>query len=1169
MVKLCIIFLLILSTLLPVVKAQVVINEIQSSNVSGIVDEDNEHSDWIELYNSSDTAENIEGYILNDKRTDSSGWVFPPVNILPNNYLLVFASGKDRNVVTPKYHTIIKRGDTWKYFVATSGMPKNWRDPDFNDSLWVSGPSGFGFGDNDDSTIINNAQTVLIRKEFEIEDTSSISEMLLHVDYDDGFIAFINGIEVAMGNITSFNKDFSVVQTGSREALMCSGGDPELFTISSLISTLRNGRNVIAIQGHNSSANSSDFSLIPFLTLGSTDYTANDAEHFVNIRNGYLHTNFKISKDGEAIYLFNASSERIDSTKSIALGDDISYGRFIDGDTAWYYFEQPTPGSKNINPVGEIIRDSVFFNEKAGFYSQPFGLVMYATSDSGNIYFTTDGSVPTIESQIYTDTLTISATTVIRAAFFIDSLSKNPVTTETFIFNTSNGLPVVSISSDPKNFFDWNEGILVMGPNAEAANPNFGANFWMDWEKPINFEYFDKDGVPHINQGAGIKVSGMWSRANAQKSVAIFARKEYGKGAFKYKFFNDRVNETFESITLRNSGNDWSYTMMRDGLFSEMAKDMDIDREAYQPSVVYLNGEYWGILNIRERASEHYLSENFGVDDKEVNILENDGNVVYGKNEDYVKLRSFINTKSLLSTENYQQVIEKMDIGCFIDYELFQIYIDNGDWPGNNIKYWKSNDLISKWRWILYDADFGFDIYGGPYERNTLIFATTDNHNEWPNPPWSTLFLRKLLANEEFKNQFVNRFSDCLNSNLLAANVISKIDSIQNIIYPEIENHITRWSSSNEWWNYSVEFLRSFARNRKVNMRKYMKSFFGFKLDNIITLYISDSKAGKIKINSITPVIYPFSGNYFGEVPILLKAIPNPGYRFVRWEDDSNSTNGSIEVNLTSNKKFNAVFEPSIGTDYQAVINEINYYPGEEFDAGDWIEIYNNGNQTVDLTNWIIQDADTSNRFIFPAGQLLYPQDYLVLTGSNLKFHSVYPNITNRVGDFKFGLSNNGDIIYLFDNEGALIDKVNYGVKEPWPVKAFGTGATLELKDPSLNNDLAGNWDAAKIGGTPGSRNSVVVSASVLANAGHQATCFPTNFTDYTTLRFYTPSDGDYTVQIIDMQGRVLEKHQGSFHSQGINYLDIFTEKENYRSGIYFVKLQTSNGVQTVKVIKE
>jgi len=1167
MLKRLLFLFLCLTCCLSFTKAQVVINEIQSSNSSGIQDEDNENSDWIELYNSSDEDINLTGYILNDKRIDSSGWVFPDVIIPSKSFLLVFASGKDRNIVGSKYHTIIRRGDTWKYFIPAQGMPENWRNPDFNDSLWASGPSGFGYTDNDDSTFLNNVKTLLIRKEFDVEDLNSVTGMLLHVDYDDGFIAFINGVQVAMGAITSFNEDYSVVEAGYHEAVLYSGGIPDQFNLKDKISLLRKGKNVIAIQGHNNGTSSSDFSLIPFLTLSNTYFTNNDVERFITSEIKNLHTNFKISKEGESIYLFNAASELIDSSKALAVDDDTSFGRFEDGDSSWFYFNQPSPGFKNADPVEILSDDSVLFNAQSGFYAQPFNLAMKLSSGDGVIHYTTDGSVPTAQSAIYSDSIAISNTTVVRAAFFNDTVAKYPVTTKTFIFNTHNDLPVVSISSDPKHFFDWNEGIFVMGPNAELANPYFGANFWQDWEKPVNFEFFDKNGVIKINQGAGVKVFGNWSRANAQKSVALFARKEYGKGSFKYKFFNDRENDSFESVILRNSGNDWGNSFMRDGLNSEIAKNMDMERMAYQPMVVYLNGVYWGILEMREKINENYFKENFGIDEENLNLLENESSVVFGSRTSYSKLLSVLNSKAILNAANYAQINNLVDIDCYFDYELLQIYISNNDWPGNNIKYWNSNDPLVKWRWVLFDTDASYELWGST--GNTMAYAAAANGPGYPNPPWSTVLLRKLLVNNDFKNQFVNRFSDCMNTNLQASSIIQKVDSIQNILEPEIQHHLTRWSNDYNYWKSAVQKIRNWASNRNSYMRSYIQNYFKFNHDNVITLSVSDNNAGRIKINTIIPNSYPFKGNYFGEVPITLKAIPNPGYRFVRWEDGSTSTNVTIAANLTASMKFHAVFEPVSANDFRIVINEINYNSGDEYDTDDWIEIYNNGDQTVDLTGWIIQDGNAENHFTFPAGHILYPEEYCVITNNISKFRSVYPSVTNSVGDFIFGLSSGGDIVYLYDNEGDMIDKVNFGAQSPWPASPNGTGSTLELKAPSLNNEQAGNWSAGKLGGTPGYQNSVVVSNRVLNEEEQQISCFPTSFSDYTTLSFYSPGKGDYSVQIIDMQGRVVETVSGLNLSVGMNYLDLFKESGRFHSGFYFVKVQTINGVQTVKVIKK
>jgi hypothetical protein len=507
-----------------------------------------------------------------------------------------------------------------------------------------------------------------------------------------------------------------------------------------------------------------------------------------------------------------------------------------------------------------------------------------------------------------------------------------------------------------------------------------------------------------------------------------------------------------------------------------------------------------------------------------------------------------------------------MDISCFIDYQILQIYIDNGDWPGNNIKFWKTNDLLSKWRWFLFDTDFGFNLFGN--NGNTLTFATTTQGNSWPNPPWSTLFLRKLLANQEFKNSFVNRFSDCLNSNLLAEGLLLKTDSVQNLIMPEIEDHLTRWDFPYDRWLNEVERVRTFIKNRKNSMRNNIRSFFGFDMGHIITLALSDPQAGKIKINSIIPAEFPFKGYYFQEVPVSLSAIPNPGYRFVRWEGGSSSTNLNISVSLSLNTTYNAVFEPTSEEEQLVVINEINYKSPDDVDAGDWIELYNNGSQTVDLSGWVIHDADPESGFYFPKGLLLYPNEYLVVAGNLSKFGSLFPTVKNVTGTFPFGLSSSGDVIYLYNNEGNLIDNVNFGVQSPWPVDPCGLGPTLELEQPGLNNELAASWTAGQNGGTPGKQNSVFVNSTIISNFNLKATCFPTAFTDYTTLQFYSYKGCTYSIQLIDMQGKVHEQIEGNTNSEGTTTLDLFANGEHYKAEIYLVRFKTDENVQTVKVIK-
>ncbi len=1147
--------------------AQLVLNEFQLSNISGITDEDGNHSDWIELYNASDNLLNLSGYSLSDKRDTEHKWVFPDVSIQPRSHFLVFASGKDRNGVAPRYRTIIRRGDSWRYFASTSLPSGTWRTQSYNDSHWKTGPSGFGYGDNDDATELLGSTVIILRKEFQVDNPALISEMLLHVDYDDGFVAYINGQMVAMAGVSEHNDDFSSVEVSGHEAVMYTGGQPEKFDISSAIPTLVRGTNLIVIQGHNIDSGSTDFSLIPFLTLGSESFATNDAESFIPVSDGSLHSDFKLSKEGEAIYLWNTSSQIIDSSVAILVPDDASYGRFPDGGSSWAYFTEPTPGAVNSNPSDQIVRDSVFFSYPSGYYTKPFELnISHRSVSEGQIRFTTDGSVPDKNSSLYFGPIQISATTVVRAAWVGNEGVDNPVITSTYIFEEPSGLPVISLSTDPKNFFDWYEGILVDGPNASPDDPHYGANYWMDWEKPVFMEYFNANSQLKIAQGAGVQVTGNWSRANPQKSLALFARKEFGKGSFDYPFFSDRPNQSYESFILRNSGNDWWYTMFRDGLSSEIARDMNMERLAFQPTRVYLNGEYWGILNMREKPNEHYFFDNYGVKEENLLLLENNGSVIQGSSQEYNKLRNIISVSSLEEESKYARVCSMLDIECFIDYQILEIFIDNRDWPGNNIKFWKAAGDAGRWRYLLFDSDFGYNIYGA--NGNTLEFATEPYGPSWPNPPWSTLFLRKLLVNNDFKNQFITRFSDCLNSTFLVENLTDKVDSIVRIISREIPSHLGRWYFDYENWKMNVSTVKSFIYGRRADMREYIREYFGFDYDKLLTISLSEKNSGKIRANTIIPGSYPFQGYYFSEVPVTIEALPNPGYRFVRWGGSVSSNERVITFSMNANFSITAYFEPVTSVEEQVVINEINYKSPNDFDSGDWIELYNNGSQTVDLSGWVLADeGDPEKVFVFSNGTYLYPGQYLVVASKISTFRSVFPSIRNVIGDLSFGLSGSGETIWLYNNSGVLIDQVRYDIRTPWSPLACGFGPSLELKSPSLDNALGNNWGTGEKGGTPGRVNAFTVDSKQLVQQKGFAICYPTVFTHQTTLQFFDENAGNYSVQVLDLQGRLYETITGQSIG-GNTSVNLFINSEKYTTGIYLIKLQTTGWTEILKVVK-
>jgi hypothetical protein len=259
--------------------------------------------------------------------------------------------------------------------------------------------------------------------------------------------------------------------------------------------------------------------------------------------------------------------------------------------------------------------------------------------------------------------------------------------------------------------------------------------------------------------------------------------------------------------------------------------------------------------------------------------------------------------------------------------------VRNTDWPGNNIEFFrkKTSEYLpnapygqdGRWRWILKDTDFGFGGEGGAsaHLHNTLAFATAENGPPWPNPAWSTLLFRKLLENEEFKIQFINRIADLMNSTFMPARLNQLIDDLKAAIEPEIFKHRQRWSlGSMAEWNNHVQIMKDFANQRSWNQRIHIRQQFGISNNINVTLSVSDDNHGFIQMNSIeiletTPGIntnpYPWTGTYFNQIPLKIKAVAKPGFEFSHWSGHSNSTEQEITITPNSSFSLTANFVPS------------------------------------------------------------------------------------------------------------------------------------------------------------------------------------------------------------------------------------------------------------------
>jgi hypothetical protein len=410
------------------------------------------------------------------------------------------------------------------------------------------------------------------------------------------------------------------------------------------------------------------------------------------------------------------------------------------------------------------------------------------------------------------------------------------------------------------------------------------ANWNQEWERQATFEYFTPDGVKKISTDAGIKINGACSRTNPQKSLGVYFRDKYGPDEIRYPLFNSKDADRFKSIMLRNSGNDFNITQMQDAMMQTLLiGQMDIDYMAYQPAALYLNGVYWGVQNIREKSSGDYLYTNYGLDEDSIDLLESFNYVLEGDNSGYTAIISFLNSNSLNNTQNYNYVTSRIDLESYIDYQIAEIYYANLDWPGNNIKYWKSKRPGSKWRWLLYDTDFGFGLYTSP-DHNTLAFATEAQGPDWPNPPWSTLLLRKLLGNADFKKRFVDKFNVYINSTFNPVRVNAVIDSLRENIATEMPYHFLRWGGSMGSWEYNLDIDRDFGNRRPAYMMQYLADYFGLSSPVSLTVSSNVKENERFSVNDIIINDTAFTGPYFGNRDVKLKALSDYANAFNHWE---------------------------------------------------------------------------------------------------------------------------------------------------------------------------------------------------------------------------------------------------------------------------------------------
>ncbi len=668
------------------------------------------------------------------------------------------------------------------------------------------------------------------------------------------------------------------------------------------------------------------------------------------------HANFKIAKSGEVVYLFNRVGNLIDRMILPKNETDWSYGRITDGLAPFAVFKIPSPGISN---VFSEIKDQTAppeYSIKNQFHSNEIDLEI-SSIDTAKVYYTLNGSLPDSTSKLYTSPISISKTTVVRAIAFLEDEIPSEVATNTYFIGESSTLPIVSLSTDSLLLFDSETGMLVEGPDAEPDFPFWGANFWKDIEVPMHFEYFNEKGDFLIEFGSGSKVhGGRSSRTKIQRSLRFRAKPEYGPDKFWFPFFDNKpeVND-FETLVLRNSSGDFNNTHFRDGFISHYlsGNEVDLDAMGYQPCTVFLNGKYWGVMNLREKSDESFVAANYGIELNKLDVLEEDTLIIWGDRNEFQTDLDFVWDNDLSENIAFGEISNRIDLESFADYIIVETFLNNTDWGHNNLKLWKEKSGFGKWRYLFFDLDAAMQGFPWTNPTTEVFIQKMNEYTDEENP--HIFIFKSLLENTKFRNYFINRYCDLLNTIFRPEIFSAALRNHADFLEPEMVKHYARWNCSachsfDRWENIFVPRIIQYSLDKPELSRKELQTYFNTGEVVKLELDVFPPEAGIIQINSIRPEEYPWDGLYFKGVPVELTGVANSGFIFDHWEllnEEISPINSTLKKDFANDERLVAHFvrgeeiNEKIFANPNPAFDELNIQIGLTRRADVYFEIYN------------------------------------------------------------------------------------------------------------------------------------------------------------------------------------------------------------------------------------
>ena len=620
-----------------------------------------------------------------------------------------------------------------------------------------------------------------------------------------------------------------------------------------------------------------------------------------------------------------------------------------------------SPGTHVAAAQPDPVADAPEFSIPGGLYTAAFDLTLESDVPDATIHYTLDGSVPDESSPIYVVPITIESNdgdpnvlsiiptappegytppccevfkaTVLRAIVVAPGFAPSATITHTYFVDEDIDdryqVPVLSVTTNRDGLFDYNDGIYVPGAiYDENFDPDL--NWWnqdgnyqqrgRDWERPSHIEFFDTDGTLLFAQDVGVRIHGGVTRARPRKSIRFYARSDYGESDIDYPIWGDDAPDTTKRFLARTSGNDSNRTLFRDAMMQRLIQDTSVQTQASRPVVIFLNGEYWGIHNLRERYDDHLIERTYGYEEDEIDFLTGNSEVEIGDATHYEETLEFIDTEDLNDPDNWAWVNSRINVENYITYVAAEVFYRNDDWPQNNIDFWRPRTPDGRWEWLMFDTDVGFGRRGGhdAYLDNSLARIAVELDG------WPTQLFQGLLQSDAFVEAFITRYADLMNTNFESSHVLSTINAMAAEIESDIPEHSLRWTTPGtiSEWNSDVNVMRGFAMNRPGTARQHVVGVFDLAGMIDVTLSNPVSDEGRVVINTINDLSTtdPWTGVYFQDVPITLSAIAEPGMVFSHWTGTMESADNPLVVTLTEDAVFEAVFSVSADLDGDGIV---------------------------------------------------------------------------------------------------------------------------------------------------------------------------------------------------------------------------------------------------------